>query len=130
MSHFRQMRAAERDQTETRAALKEFDVFFERYANSALTPEVKQNWCVARDRLSESRQASVSETPFQLSTTTAIDVSEPVSRTRCLQQSRIEIADRGCYSRGVESLFDPRLPCSGEPCREVMIVEHCTEGIC
>jgi len=54
MSHFRQMRAAERDQTETRAALKEFDVFFDRYANSALTPEVKQNWRVARDRLSES----------------------------------------------------------------------------
>ena len=54
MSHFRQMRAAERDQTETRAALKEFDAFFDRYANSALTPEVKQNWRVARDRLSES----------------------------------------------------------------------------
>lgn len=54
MSHFEQMRAAERDQTETRAALKEFDVFFERYPNSALMPEVKQNWRVARDRLSES----------------------------------------------------------------------------
>jgi outer membrane protein assembly factor BamD len=54
MSHFRQMRAAERDQTETRAALKEFDVFFDRYPNSALMPEVKQNWRIARDRLSES----------------------------------------------------------------------------
>src|SRR5262245_25719645 len=28
MSHFQQMRAADRDQTETKAALKEFDVFF------------------------------------------------------------------------------------------------------
>ena len=47
MSHFEQMRAPERDQTETREALKEFDVFFQRYPNSPLTPEVKQNW---RDR--------------------------------------------------------------------------------
>ena len=54
MSHFRQMRAAERDQTETMAALKEFDVFFQRYPNSPLMPEVKQNWRIARDRLSES----------------------------------------------------------------------------
>lgn len=54
MSHFRQMRAPDRDQTETREALKELDVFFQRYPNSALTPEVKQQWRVARDRLSES----------------------------------------------------------------------------
>jgi outer membrane protein assembly factor BamD len=54
MSHFRQMRAAERDQTETMAALKEFDVFFQRYPNSPLMPEVKQNWRIARDRLSQS----------------------------------------------------------------------------
>ncbi len=54
MSHFRQMRAPDRDQTETKASIKEFDVFFERYPNSMLTPEVKQNWRIARDRLSES----------------------------------------------------------------------------
>ena len=53
MSHFEQMRAPERDQTETREALKEFDVFFQRYPNSALMPEVKKNWRVARDRLSQ-----------------------------------------------------------------------------
>jgi len=53
MSHYEQMRAPERDQTETREALKEFDVFFQRYANSALAPEVKQKWRDARDRLSE-----------------------------------------------------------------------------
>ena len=44
MSHFRQMRAPERDQTETKAALAEFDVFFQKFPNSALTSEVKQNW--------------------------------------------------------------------------------------
>ena len=53
MSHFEQMRAPERDQTETRAALAEFEVFFQRYPNSALMPEVKKNWRAARDRLSE-----------------------------------------------------------------------------
>ena len=53
MSHFKQMRAPERDQTETRAAHKEFDIFFERYPNSPLMPEVKQNWRIARDRLSD-----------------------------------------------------------------------------
>jgi outer membrane protein assembly factor BamD len=53
MCHYEQMRAPERDQTETREALKEFDVFFQRYANSQLAPEVKQKWRDARDRLSE-----------------------------------------------------------------------------
>src|SRR4029077_8630499 len=53
MCHFKQMRAAERDQTETREALKEFDVFFEGYPNSMLMTEVRQKWREARDRLSE-----------------------------------------------------------------------------
>jgi outer membrane protein assembly factor BamD len=53
MTHFRQMRAPARDQTETRDALREFDVFFQRYPNSPLTPEVRQNWREARNRLSE-----------------------------------------------------------------------------
>lgn len=54
MSHVKQMRAPERDQTETKAAIKEFEVFFERYPNSPLTPEVKKQYREARDRLSES----------------------------------------------------------------------------
>jgi len=53
MTHFRQMRAPERDQTETKAALQEFDAFFQKYPNSQLMPEVRQNWRIARDRLSE-----------------------------------------------------------------------------
>ena len=53
MSHFRQMRAPERDQTETKAALAAFDVFFQKYPNSQLAAEVKQSWRVARDRFSE-----------------------------------------------------------------------------
>jgi len=53
MSHYRQMRAPERDQSETKEAIKEFEVFFQRYPNSPLTPEVKKQWREARDRLSE-----------------------------------------------------------------------------
>ncbi len=53
MTHFVQMRAADRDQSETKAALAEFEVFFQKFPNSALMPEVKQQWRVARDRLSE-----------------------------------------------------------------------------
>lgn len=54
MSHHLQMARPERDQTETREAIKEFDVFFERYPNSALMAEARQRYREARDRLSES----------------------------------------------------------------------------
>ena len=53
MTHFREMRAPERDQSETRASLAEFDVFFKRYPDSSLMSEVKTNWRIARDRLSD-----------------------------------------------------------------------------
>jgi outer membrane protein assembly factor BamD len=53
MGHFRQMRLPQRDQTETRAALKEFETFVARYPNSSLMPEVKAKMRETRDRLSE-----------------------------------------------------------------------------
>jgi outer membrane protein assembly factor BamD len=53
MSHFLRMRAPERDQTETIAAVREFEVFFNRYPNSMLTKEVREKWREARSRLSE-----------------------------------------------------------------------------
>ena len=56
MSHFGKMRAPERDQTETREAIREFDVFFERHPSSPLAPEVRKNARETRDRLT---QASV-----------------------------------------------------------------------
>jgi outer membrane protein assembly factor BamD len=52
LCHQKQMRAAERDQTETKESLKEYQVFFDRYPNSPLMPEVRKNWREARDRLS------------------------------------------------------------------------------
>jgi len=54
MSHFRQMRAAQRDQTETREALKEFEAFVARYPDSSLMAEGKAKLRETRDRLSES----------------------------------------------------------------------------
>jgi outer membrane protein assembly factor BamD len=54
MAHFKQMRAAQRDQTETREAVKELEIFVERYPNSRLMPDVKARLRDAKDRLSES----------------------------------------------------------------------------
>ena len=54
MTHFKQMRAAQRDQTETREAINEFERFIERYPGSMLVPEVRARLRDARDRLSES----------------------------------------------------------------------------
>jgi outer membrane protein assembly factor BamD len=51
---FRQMRSAERDQTETLDAIREFEVFLERYPESELTGEVLTKIREARDRFSES----------------------------------------------------------------------------
>ncbi|HUK32815.1 MAG TPA: outer membrane protein assembly factor BamD [Vicinamibacterales bacterium] len=52
MTHFKQMRAAERDQTETKDAIHEFQTFMARYsATSSLTPEVKTRLREAMDRL-------------------------------------------------------------------------------
>ena len=53
MAHFRQMRAPQRDQTETREAIKEFEAFIARYPDSELMVEVKTKYREARDRLSE-----------------------------------------------------------------------------
>jgi outer membrane protein assembly factor BamD len=53
LCHFKQMRAPQRDQTETHEAVKEFETFIERYPNSSLMPEVKQRLREAKDRLSE-----------------------------------------------------------------------------
>jgi outer membrane protein assembly factor BamD len=61
MTYFQQMRGADRDQTATREALTEFQVFFDRFPESKLLPEVKKNWRIARDRLSDS-ELQVGET--------------------------------------------------------------------
>jgi len=54
LAHFRQMRSPQRDQTETRDAIRELENFVSRYPNSSLLPEVKTKLREARDRLSTS----------------------------------------------------------------------------
>lgn len=54
MGHFLQMLSPQRDQTETREAIKEFETFAERYPNSPLTGEVRERLREARDRLASS----------------------------------------------------------------------------
>jgi outer membrane protein assembly factor BamD len=54
MGHFHQMLSPQRDQTETKEAIKEFETFLERYPNSSLGEEVRGKLREARDRLSES----------------------------------------------------------------------------
>jgi outer membrane protein assembly factor BamD len=51
MAHFYQMRAPERDQTETRDAIRELEAFVQRYPSSALLPEGQKHLREAKDRL-------------------------------------------------------------------------------
>lgn len=53
MSHFRQMRPAQRDQTETREAIREFNLLLDRYPMSTLAPEARDRLREARDRQDE-----------------------------------------------------------------------------
>lgn len=54
MAYYRQMRSPQRDQTETRNAIREFDTFVERYPKSQLMSEVREKLREARDRLGTS----------------------------------------------------------------------------
>jgi outer membrane protein assembly factor BamD len=53
MVHFNQMLNPQRDQTETKEAIREFQTFVERYPNSPLLPQVQQRLRESKDRLSE-----------------------------------------------------------------------------
>lgn len=53
MSHYAQMLAPQRDQTQTREAIKEFETFVERYPNSPLIAEGRKKLQECRDRLSD-----------------------------------------------------------------------------
>jgi outer membrane protein assembly factor BamD len=53
MAHYYQMRAPMRDQTETRDAIRELEVFVARYPNSELLKEAKQHLREAKDRIDD-----------------------------------------------------------------------------
>lgn len=51
LSYYEQMLAPQRDQTATKDAIREFELFLERFPNSSLKPEVDTKLREARDRL-------------------------------------------------------------------------------
>ncbi|MES1254962.1 MAG: outer membrane protein assembly factor BamD, partial [Acidobacteriota bacterium] len=53
VAHFRQMRAPQRDQTETQEAIKEFEIFISRYPKSAFMSECQGQLRIARNRLGD-----------------------------------------------------------------------------
>ena len=53
MAHFNQMRAPMRDQTETRDAIRELQVYVTRYADKPLIGEARQKLRAARDRIAD-----------------------------------------------------------------------------
>ena len=54
VAHYRQMRNPQRDQTETRETIKEFETVVERYPASQLMPDARAKLREARDRLDAS----------------------------------------------------------------------------
>ena len=54
LAHYAQMLGPQRDQTQTKEAVAEFEVFLERYPDSTLMGEVRKKLREARDRLSQS----------------------------------------------------------------------------
>src|SRR5688572_7150779 len=53
MVHYNQMLNPQRDQTETKEAIREFETFVTRHPSSPLMPQVKQRLREAKDRLSD-----------------------------------------------------------------------------
>jgi outer membrane protein assembly factor BamD len=53
MTHFRGMRGPGRDQTETKEAIRELEIFVQRYPNSSLSEEVQARLREAKDRLGQ-----------------------------------------------------------------------------
>lgn len=57
LCHFKQMRSPQRDQTETRDTIREFERFLARYPSSALRPDAMRHLREAKDRLGDSEMA-------------------------------------------------------------------------
>jgi len=53
-AHYKQMLAPQRDQTETREAISQFESFLKRFPNSDLKPEAEKYYRESRDRLADS----------------------------------------------------------------------------
>lgn len=56
-AHYKQMLAPQRDQTETRDAIAQFDAFLKRFPNSSLKPDAEKYLRESKDRLGQSELA-------------------------------------------------------------------------
>lgn len=118
MTYFKQMRGPQRDQTETRQAVREFQTFVERYPNSQLRPEVEAKLREARDRVSTSEYQVGVFYYKQRWYPGAID------RLRALMKSDPGFTYRdGLYFHLAESLVKVRLEAEALPLLDKLIAE-------
>jgi outer membrane protein assembly factor BamD len=118
MAHFKQMRAPERDQTETRSAVREFQTFASRYPNSKLMPEVQAKLREARDRLSES-EFLVGRFYYRINW-----LPGAIERLRAVLKQDPEFTRRdGVYFYLGESLIKSNRPAEALPYFEKLIAE-------
>lgn len=118
MVYFKQMRAPQRDQTETREAVREFQTFVERYPNSALRPEVEAKLREARDRVSQSEYQVGVFYYKQRWYPGAID------RLRAVLKNDPEFTFRdGAYYHLAESLVQVKLEADALPLYEKLLAE-------
>ena len=118
MTYYKQMRGPQRDQTETREAVKEFQTFVERYPNSTLRPEVEQKLRESRDR--------VSQAEYQVGVFYFKQRWYPgaIDRLRALVKSDPGFTFRdGAYYHLAEALLKVKLDAEALPLYEKLIAE-------
>lgn len=118
MVYFKQMRSPQRDQSETREAVREFETFLARYPNSELKPEVEAKLREARDR--------VSTADYQVGVFYYKQRWYPgaIDRLRALLKSDPTFTYRdGAYYYLAEALLKVRLDAEALPLLEKLVAE-------
>jgi outer membrane protein assembly factor BamD len=118
MGYFRQMRAPQRDQTETRNAIREFETFLTRYPNSSLLPEARARLREARDRVGQ-HEFEVGRFYFRIN-----NIAGAIDRLQVLLKQDPEFTHRDAvyYYLG-ESLLKVQRPAEALPYYERLIAE-------
>jgi outer membrane protein assembly factor BamD len=118
MTHYKQMRKPQRDQSETREAIREFEIFVERYPNSALLGEGRQRLREARDRLS-THEYEVGVFYFKQRW-----YPGSIERLKTLLKDDPEFTHRdGAYYFLAESLMKVKLPAEALPYYDKLLAE-------
>jgi len=118
MAHYYQMAKVGRDQTETREAIREFEVFFQRYPNSPLASDAKQSYREALDRRGDS-EYGIGITYFRMKW-----YPGAVSRFQELLKSDPAFSNRdGVYFYLAESLVKLKREAEALPLLEKLVAE-------